>query len=189
MNLKDSPLTWTVEISLLNNRFILLNVIKAIGLTLLILLSVFGTLFYFQGGIAGLMTALIPCLMLGGFFLVVSVLTLGVVLRNRYPLEFILSDDGIYMHSKSSSAKKAHRLALILGILARSSSAAGAGALGISGESFFCAWRDIKKLDLYPNLRVIAAKQNAIQTMYVFCTTENYSQVAELISSMASQTH
>jgi hypothetical protein len=187
MSLSSNKLSWNIEISLINNRFILSNVLKGIAITLGILLAVFGTIFSFQQGFQGIMSALVPCLGLGAFFLIVSVLTLGVILQNKYPLEFIINEGGIIMKSQSGTAKKVHRLALILGILARSTAVAGAGAAGMAGEEFTCSWKEIKSVKLYPAQRVVAAKQNFIQTMYVFCTEKNFKEVSELVLEKASK--
>lgn len=187
MEPKKNTLSWKIEIPLINNRFILSNVLKAITITLGILLAVFGTIFSFEQGLPGFMSALIPCLGLGAFFLIVSVLTLGVILRNKYPLEYILTDDGIIMKSQSGTAKKIHRLALILGILARSTAVAGAGAAGMAGEAFTCSWKGIKSVKLYPDQKVVAAKQNFIQTMYLFCTEKNFQEISELVLKKASK--
>ena len=182
MGRSDNGITWQIEIPLLNNLFILSNVAKAIALTLAILFGFFGPLFFLQSGMPGLMSALVPCLGLGAFFILVSILTLAVILRNRYALEFIVDDDGLTMNSRCSRAKKIHRLAFILGILTRRGGTAGAGALGIAGETFFCSWKGIKSVRLYPGKFVVAARQNFIQTMYVFCNQENFRQVAERIN-------
>lgn len=182
MAMQEKSLSWQIEIPLINNRFILLNVVKATILSLITIFIILGLILGLSSGIYGLKTALIACLWICAFIIIISVLTLVVVLGNKYPLEFIIDDKGITMKSQSGRAKTAHRLALILGLLTGSMGAIAAGAGGISGEIFVCPWKGIKSVKLHPDVKVVAAKQNSIQTMYVFCTEGNFKEISDLIT-------
>lgn len=181
MNQKENLFSWKIEIPLINNPFILLNVLKGLVLTLIILFLILGLILGLTNGITGLKMALFACLWVGIFYILISIFTLLLVLGNRYPLEFNINNEGIIMQSQSKRAKGAHRLALILGLLGGGRGTMAAGASGIGSEMFACPWGAIKSVKLYPEKKVVAAKQNFIQTMYVFCTKENFSQVSEVI--------
>jgi len=181
VNQEKNLLSWQVEISLINNRFIIWNVVKGSLLSLLLLFVILGLILGFTDVMRGLKTAFIACLWTGLFIVFISIFTLLVVLGNKYPLEFIINEEGIIMKSQSRRAKAAHRLAFILGLLGKSSAAMASGALGKSGEIAVCGWKEIDSVKLYPDKRVVAARQNFIQTMYVFCTESNFQQVANLI--------
>lgn len=181
MNNQENFFSWQVEIPLINNPFILLNVLKGLMLTLIILFIILGLILGLTNGITGLKMALFACFWVGIFYIFISIFTLLIVLGNRYPLEFIINNEGIIMQSQSKRAKGAHRLALILGLLGGGKGTMAAGASGIHSEVFKCPWKGIKSVKLYPEKKVVAAKQNFIQIMYVFCTEENFSQVSEVI--------
>jgi hypothetical protein len=65
--------------------------------------------------------------------------------------------------------------------------AAGAGAGAISGEIAVCPWKDIDSVKLYPDKKVVAAKQNFIQTMYVFCLADNFKEVSDFVMKKAAK--
>ncbi len=183
--MQQKAMSWQIEIPLITNRFIILNVVKGTILTLLLLFVILGLIFGLTNGAGGLKVAIIACLWGGVFIVVISIFTLAVVLQNKYPLEFIIDDKGITMKGQSSRAKKAHRLALILGLLTGGLGAMAAGAAGIRSERFVCPWKGVKSVRLYPDKKVVAAKQNIIQTMYIFCTDGNYKEVSDLVMKKA----
>jgi hypothetical protein len=187
MNSQTNTLSWQIEIPLINNRFILWNVIKGCFLSLLLLFVILGSIFGLATGVKGLAFAFQACLWVFLFIVVISVLTLAMILGNKYPLEFTLDDQGITMKSQSGRAKGIHRLTLILGLLGQNMGAIAAGGSARAGEMFVCPWKDIKSVKLYPGKKVVAAKQNFIQTMYVFCTDENYKEVSDLIMNKAAK--
>jgi len=187
MSLQTNALSWQIEIPLINNRFILWNVTKGCILSLLLLFVILGSILGLVNGMKGVEFALIACGWVFLFIMVISVFTLLVVLGNKYPLEFTLDDQGITMKSQSGRAKGIHRLTLILGLLGQNMGAIAAGGSARAGEMFVCPWKDIKSVKLYPGKKVVAAKQNFIQTMYVFCTDENYKEVSDLIMNKAAK--
>jgi hypothetical protein len=187
MSLQENTLTWQIEISLINNRFIIRNVVKAIGLTLILLFIIFGLIFGFTGGLKGIGQALVVCLWVGLFVALVSAFTLVVFLGNKLLLEFSITDEGIIMKNKSGLSRVAHRLALVLGLLSRKMATAGAGVSGMSGETIFCPWNEIGSIKAYPDKRVIAARQNFFETMYVYCTEDNFKDVSGLIAEKSGK--
>jgi len=185
--MQEKALSWQIEIPLITNRFIILNVVKGTILTLLLLFVILGLIFGLTNGAGGLKVAIIACLWVGVFIVAISIFTLAVVLQNKYPLEYIIDDKGITMQSQSGRAKTAHRLALILGLLTGGLGAIAAGAAGIRSERFVCLWKGVKSVRLYPDKKVVAAKQNIIQTMYVFCTDDKYKEASHLIMEKAAK--
>ena len=185
---RGSIFSWQVQIKLINNRFILWNVVKGLIITLMVLFVIISLIFSLNSGLlAGLKFALIVCFWIALFIIVISIFTLAIILGNRYPLEFVIDEKGITMKSDSNRAKKVHRLALILGLLGRSSATAGAGALGVSGEIETCSWKEIDSVKIYEDVKVVAAKKNIVQTMYIFCTENNFKEVSSLIIEKATQ--
>jgi hypothetical protein len=174
--------SWEIKIPLISNRFIVGNVVKGLSLALLLFFIIIGSILGFSGGWKGVGQALIACLCAGCFMGIVSVFTLAVFLGNQYLLEFQVSEDGVTMKSKSERAHFAHRLALILGALGRNPAAAGAGAVGIAGETSHIPWNRIKSIKLYPTERAIRLKRNFLETIYVYCSPENFEETAAVIA-------
>ena len=184
---RENFFSWRIQIKLINNRFIVWNVVKGLIITLIVLFVIFALIFSLNSGLAGLKMALIVCFWIALFIIVISILTLTVILGNKYPLEFVIDENGITMKGDSNRAKKVHRLALILGLLGRSSATAGAGALGVAGEIETCSWKEIDSVKIYEDVKVVAAKKNIVQTMYIFCTENNFKEVSSLIIEKATQ--
>ncbi|MFA5167985.1 MAG: hypothetical protein WC530_05590 [Candidatus Omnitrophota bacterium] len=180
-------LSWQIKIPLINNRFIIGNVVKGIAMTLLLFFIIIGSIFGWSNGWKGIEQALIACLWAGLFLVIISVFTLAVFLGNKYLLEFTVSEEGVIMKSRSERAHFAHRLALILGVFGRNLATVGAGAAGVAGETSIMSWNKIKSIKTYPEKKIIRLKRNFLETMFVYCTEENFEGVAALIAKKTAE--
>lgn len=174
--------SWQIDVPLINNPYILSNVGLGLIAALTIFLIITGLIFGISGGWTGFLQALLFTAGLGVFFLIVSVFTLLVVLGNRYRMEFALDDYGITMISRSDRAHTAHRLALILGMLARNPAAVAAGSGAVSGETVTLAWKNAKSFIPHPEKQTIIIKRKYLPALYIFCLPENYAAVAQYLS-------
>ena len=152
-----------------------------LAITLLICFVIFGSIFGYASGFKGIMMAFYFCLGFGAFMAIISVFTLGIVLGNKNPVEFIIQQDCIIMKNRSERAKTTHRLAIILGVLGRSATTTGAGLIAASKEIQTVQWNEIKSVTVFPEEKVIGLKLSFVQTMHVFCTEQNFQHVVELI--------
>lgn len=187
MNLQENTLSWQIRIPLITNRFMIDNVVKGIAMTLLLFFIIISSVLGWANGMKGVEQALIACLWAGLFLVVISIFTLAVFLGNKYLLEFTMNEEGVIMKSKSERAHFAHRLALILGVLGRSPATVGAGAAGVAGEKTVMPWNSIKSVKVYPDKRIIRLKRNFLETMYVYCTEENFKGVSALIAQKSAE--
>lgn len=183
----SANLSWKINIPLINNRFVISNVIQGIALTLLLFFVIIGSIFGWANGMEGVGQAFIACLWAGVFLVMISVLTLAVFLGNKYLLEFTINEEGVVMKSRSEQAHFAHRLALILGVLGRNLATVGAGAAGVAGETSRMPWNKIKSVKAYPDKKIIRLKRNFFETMFVYCTEENFKDVSALITEKSAE--
>lgn len=186
MNFPDN-LSWQISIPLINNRFIIGNVIKGIAMTLLLFFIIIGSIFGLSGGWKGVEQALIVSIWAGLFLVIISAFTLVVFLGNKYLLEFTINEEGVIMKSRSERAHFAHRLALILGLLGRNPAAAGAGIAGVAGETNIIPWNSIKSIKVYPAKKIIRLKRNFLETMYVYCAEDNFDSISALIAEKSTE--
>ncbi len=177
-----AAISWTIDVPLINNPYILRNVGLGLAVALAIFFSITGGIFGYAGGWNGVKQALLFTAGLAVFFLVVSVFTLWVVLGNRYRMEFSLDEQAIIIASRSSRAHTAHRLALILGMLARNPAAVAAGAGAVSGETVSLAWKNARGFTAHPEKQTIIIKRKFLPSLYIFCLPQNYAAAAQYVS-------
>ena len=180
-------LSWKIEIPLISNRFIVGNVAKGLSITLLLFFIIMGSIFGSSDGWKGVEQALIICLWAGLFLIAVSFFTLAVFLGNKYLLEFNINQAGVIMRSRSERAHFAHRLAIILGMLRGNSAAIGAGSVAMAGETTFLPWNRIRAVKVYQDKKIIRLKRNFLETMYIYCTSENFQNACATIDKRVAE--
>jgi hypothetical protein len=172
---------WQIDVPLINNRFILLNTGTGIGIALTIFFILLGSIFGYHNGWEGIGQAAIATLGIGFFFLLVSLLTLTVVLGNRYQMEFAVGKDCMMMVSRSSRAHTVHRMAFLVGLLARNMAATGAGLSALATETITLEWKNARTVILHPDKYTLTVKRKFMPALHVFCTPENFTQVSQYI--------
>ena len=150
---------------------------KCLGLTLLALLAFIIPLFWSSGAQKGLQGAVI-ILSIPTVLLFVGMLIFIVTMGNRVPMEFKIDGAGVRLQSVSKRIKVINRTAIVLGLLTGKPGAIGAGELGRTQEKWSIAWNEPSKVSYYPNQRVIFVNGGFLSKIRVYCTPENYSNVA-----------
>lgn len=178
----EDLLVWDVEVSLLGNPFILGNVATALLALVGLLAVVFVPVFAWANGWEGVVQALVLTAAAGASVALLSVFTLGVVLGNRYRLQFRIDDDGIQMLTLSRRSRAAHRLAIVLGLLARNPGAVGAGLAGAVSEAVLVEWDEVQGLLAHPERRVVTVRRRLMPDLHVFCTPDNFDAVSAHLS-------
>lgn len=173
----EGGIAWRIEIPLLNNRFILGSIGNAFGVLTLIMFVIIGAIFGWANGWEGIVQAALLCVGLLVFLSLVTLFSLGLVLGNRYQLEFRVAEPGIEMISRSRRSRMANRLALIAGILARNPGVAGAGVAGLVTEIVGVGWEEVHGLVPTADRAVIRVQRRFLPDMYVFCLPENFETV------------
>jgi len=113
-----------------------------------------------------------------------GILLLMVAFGGQYAVAFDMDEKGITCRSQDRYRKKSKVigfLTVILSIFSRNPSAAGAGLLSQTRHTVRIKWADIQKVKFYPNYRTILIKENALNSIGIFCTKENYSTIESYI--------
>lgn len=177
-------LKWHLDVPLLTNRFIVYDPFKAVGITgvflLLLLIGIslvpprtfdLKTVFTLAQ-LSGLVT-------LG--LLVLMVLVMLLFFFNYFPMQFSLTDRGAMVESQSRRGKWGNRVALVLGILCGRPGLAATGLLGMAGETVSLEWREVYRINVYPQIRVISLMNSWRVVFRLYCTPDNFAEVLDLV--------
>lgn len=178
---------WRVEVALLTNRFIVRDVLLGALATTVISGTLIGGIFAWSGGWDGVRAGLIFAGIMGAFILLMSVLTLGVIFGNKWPLEFVLTADGVIMNNVSEKAHAIHRLSWILAIVTGRPLMAGPGLLAQSREVVGIPWDEVRTVKHHAALGVIAITGGFLDNIRLYCTSANYADVARRVESLVRQ--
>ncbi len=180
---------WEIDVPLLSNRIMVGGVVRALGIAALIMGSLLTLLFAVQGefdaiGPIWLLTAAV-C----GGMLLLAVVVMLLMFRNHMRFRFTVTDQTVLAETIDSRARGANRLAILAGILGGSPGTTGSGLIAASQESQSVNFSGAFTVQYLPNLRVIAFRNGWRRVLYLYCTPENYAEVAARIASaMDAQT-
>lgn len=178
----DAPdaITWDVAIPLVTNPRMVRTIAMVSVLSALIPALLLGVVFAAQGEWNQILT-------LAGIFAAVGVglfaaflVIMALVFGNRYEARFTVSARGITQETLDRVGKTGSRLAVILGVLGRSPSTAGAGMLAMTRESESLAWRGAFTMSAHPRSHLLVFGNAWRPLMEVYCTPENYPAVEAL---------
>jgi len=146
--------------------------------TWLVMMLILGIVFVAQGetenlpGLAGVLLAVTAGLWLFGF------LVMALLFRGKYRVRYTVSDSGVRMDTLEQVAKKANRLAIVLGALSGKPGLLGAGLIGRSRESEGVEWDGAFRADLRPERQLIVFKGPWRSLLLLQCQADNYAVVA-----------
>lgn len=182
---------WMISIPMLNNRFMLYDLVKLlfwtgliIAILMFVMLAAFGPGHDFLESYFQLMRMF--AYVLAGFavmFLAIMLLFFG----NRYRTGFTIDRNGVGWSSLMSRSKWANRAAVVAGILAAKPGVAGAGLLAQSQEQGIVEWDEIRKLKFYPALCTISVMNSWRVVIRLNCTPENYPAIADTLKRKATK--
>lgn len=194
--MKDERIEWDIDVSILNNRFIMKELLKVMGIAtfitagivLLIMLPsiLSGNFYYNSSNIRDMKYAL----MLIGILFFFTALFILAYYGNRYLLSYKMDEKGITTISREDQRRKNSKLNFLIvlaGLLARNPAATGAGFLAASRQDQDMKWKKIRKVVLYPKYNTIALHAGYLEKSIVFCTKENYKNISALIRSMCRE--
>lgn len=184
----DLPaLAWDYSFSLLSNRFFLWDMTKVFvisGLIIAVLLTIL--LLVVENT-----RAILPLLVLIGglliFFMIITVLVCLIWFGNRFHALFAVNAEGAMVEVARTRDKVMNRLAVVLGVLRGNMAATGAGLLAVSEEAKSIAWSEVRSVRYYPDERVISIKNSWRVVVRLYCTPENYTQVAAAVRNYAGR--
>lgn len=176
-------MTWTVEIPLLTNRFILRDTLLGAVAIVAIAGTGIGGIFAWKGGAGGWRAGFIFAGVFAAFYLVVAVLTFGMLFGNRWPLEFVVGAHGVVQNNISQKARAIHRFSWILALLTGRPLMAGPGLIAQSREVVGIPWDEVRVVRRYPELGVIYIKGGFLETVRLYCTPSNFADVSARVEA------
>jgi hypothetical protein len=175
--------TWEIAVPLLNNRAMVGGILKAFGIAALLVGALMTVILGSQGDWDELPPLLLMFAAIFAGFIVLSLLVMAVVFRNRMRFRFTVSETGILFETIDKTVKAVNRLAIVAGVLGGSAQTTGTGLISASQETQEVRWEGAFRAEYRPRSRTIVLRNAWRQLMTVYCTPENYAEVAERIRS------
>jgi len=156
--------------------------------TIAVMILIMAPIFISQGEWDALLGITTMAVATGAGLWLLGLLIMALMFRGRYRVRFTLDSKGILCETIDKVAKTANRLALVAGVLARKPGVAGSGLIAMSQESVAIRWAGAFRAVYQPKHHIILLRNNWRTLMWVQCTPENYSAVAETVTKhMASR--
>lgn len=169
---------WDIKVPIFKHPIIRRQLLLAIGLP-------FGVLYLFMIWLA--LTSDDPGAVYGlGFvsiFFLLCAIIIPLVLPS-YDLHLVLNADGALCENQPQQAKRLRRmrtLTLLLSLMSKQPSTAGAAHLGTSRLRVFIPWKRIKKVVYRAKDSCIILSAGWTNKIWLFCTPDNYEQAASLV--------
>lgn len=179
---KTANLTWETDLPLFSRRMLTQWTLAMLA-TALVMLVILGTVFAAQGEWDALPPTLAMIAAVTGGLWLLGLLIMAVMFRGKYRVRYTLSKNGILCETIDGLARKANRAAIVVGVLARSPQAVGAGLIGISRESEEVRWSGAFRAVEHPDEYVIMLRNGWRSLLWVQCTPENYAEVAAAVAA------
>ncbi len=176
----QDTIEWTYRVPLLTSRFMLYDFVKVIVISVLIMYALVAVMGWFVDGEFVWMPPQV-FLIAGGAMVglfVIACLLLG----NRFTMQFSVGPDGVG-YASGPREKKWNRAAVIVGVLAGSATAAGAGLIASSQEEGGFPWAELHGANEYPGPRVITLRNSWRAVLRLHCTPGNYEQVRAVVAA------
>ncbi|MTI96922.1 MAG: hypothetical protein FH749_15880 [Firmicutes bacterium] len=172
MSQEKYSFSWAALVPIFRNSTIMLQLAIAIGIPFGVLCIVLAAVGAWYG------LTMIAALFLLTFLLIMA------VYGGVYDVGYVLDSKGIHCYARPRQAKRnrfVNWVTVILGLLARQPAAAGAGLLAGSRQSTFLKWNNVRKVKYKPRKRVIIIRGGLTERVALFCSEDNYQQIAEIV--------
>ena len=179
-------LSWEIGIPLVTNRFIWLDMTKALGIPM-VLLALFLFVLLVKEEELDQLPQVLRMLGLVGAFLVANFLLVCLgFFWNRIDARFTLTPRAASYEMTSRRGKLANRVAAVAGLLAGRPGVAGAGLLAASQEAMEMPWADVYRVTEHPRLYVLDLRNSWRTVIRVYCTAGNYPVAVALAREYAA---
>jgi len=181
---EKSDITWEINIPLLNNKFLIGEVISIFLITYTIIAILMGTIFLAKGEVEQIPTIfLILFLVCLGLF-ILSILVMFIILGNKLNLRFIIDKKGVLYEIIDKRAKNINNLTTILSLLLRKPAYSGSGLIAKSREVVFVNFKNVSNIKDIDNQKVILLKNEWRTLMAIYCSSENYEMVKNYLNEI-----
>jgi hypothetical protein len=178
----SGKITWEISVPLLNNRLIVGAIIKVFGFATMAVAILLSLVFATRGDWHLIPQTILWLMFLGGGLIVLSLVIMAVVFQNRCNFRFTISEDFIRFETIDKTVRAANRLAVAAGVVLGGHQTTGAGLIGKSQETQDIKWSGSFRAVYKPGARVVILRNRWRRLMIIYCTQENYKEVAEYIS-------
>ena len=149
--------------------------------TWVVMMLILGIVFVAQGETDSLADMALVFLAVVAGLWVFGFLVMAVLFRGKFRVRYTASETGILMETLDTVAKKANRLAIVLGALSGKPGPLGAGLIGRSREAEGVAWDGAFRAVLRPERHLIVFKGPWRSLLLVQCREDNYARVSALV--------
>jgi len=172
-------LEWRVDVPFLTNSHMVMDLLfviigSAVGLGVI--------LFLIMGG-ENLFAILEILVLAAGALIVLTFLVIGVVFLNSVELVFKIDAEGVRC-DLGEYAGNLNRLAWMVSSISHRVNPVGSSLIAMSRESAFVPWGDVMKAVFDGKKRVISVSSARRLLLRVYCTPENYNNVAGAIEEI-----
>jgi len=170
---------WGIDVPLLNNAYMVMDIL------LVILGSAGGLgaiLFLVMGGESIL--AILEILVIAvGALIVLAFLVIGTIFLNTMDLVFKVDQEGVRC-DLGEYTSTLNRLAWKMGSLSQRINPLSSSLVARNADTTFVPWTDIEKAVFDGRKRVISVSSARRLLLRVYCTHENYGNIAETVEGM-----
>ena len=184
---QTQEISWQMNIPLLTDQFIMYDLLKVWGYSTLFLFLLMFVILAFERNWQGFVNVLPPLSLTAVGILILFIMVMLVFFGNRYPMGFVISEQGAGIVSLSRRGRWGNRLAVILGALAGKPGVAGAGLLGMARESVGTSWDEVRRLKVHPESRTISLMDSWHVVLRLYCTPQNYARVLAAVEKWAAK--
>lgn len=166
---------WKIDVPIFRDTVILKQLGIAIGIP-------FGIVALIIGFTSGRSVYTLYALGLIFALIFLTWLFIMIVYKGKYEVEFVLDSKGVLCRTQTKQAKKnrvINTLTVILGMLTRNPTVAGAGMMAQSRQEIFIRWNRVSKVKYKPKGHTILMRGGWLENIALFCTEDNYAQVEQ----------
>jgi hypothetical protein len=168
---------WDHKIKMLFNPVLWGSFVACFGIPAILL----GIGFSFTGNMKA--AVLLPAGLIVFFAVMWFLAGIVIDLGGGFAASFVITSRGIYF-SSGSGAKKAADMATVIGALAGSASATGAGMLARAEQNTSVEWEKIKKVKVRKGMRYIFIREGfGNKPIGLYCNKGNFEQVLAYVQS------
>nr|WP_321496595.1 hypothetical protein [uncultured Methanolobus sp.] len=189
----EKDIEWDIDVSILTNKFILNELLKALGIAALITAAIVGLITLpsvlsgdYHSSSSNARDAKYALILIGALFFFTA-LFIFAYYGNKYMLTYNLDSKGVQTITRENQKAKNSKINFLLifaGLLTGNPTAAGTGLLAASHQNQDIKWKKVKKATFYPKSKTIALKAGFGEKSIVFCTPQNYDSVEQYIKNM-----
>ncbi|MBS1811184.1 MAG: hypothetical protein JST84_23675 [Acidobacteria bacterium] len=182
--------TWESFIPILTNRFFLYDTLKIVLFSLALFTLIFVPVFL---GFQGIQAWPILYQFLGFLALVflglvsLALLLMTTIYRNHLRARFTITEERAEYETLSPPAQWLTYALLVITILTGRIGDAGMGLLVTAKAKLGINWREVYRVKEHPQQQVITLLNNWRTVLRLYCTPENYGEVAAMVSALAAE--